>query len=205
MCGERRTEAKGKRREKSVKNAMLSPVHRGDICENLHAGRGERGITDQRGGGREGTYPVAIARVIRVGYSVTRRLFRRRRRYICPGVYFPLPYLVLFPRKSQGKVKGPLAASQPRDPPLSHETMRATLQPIAHAESFLAAFPAPTPTSAPLCPVLMRRHYSTSRERETCFLHDNYPSPSREGRSTDDAPPMKRAGRRAGFSKRLDA
>ena len=54
MCGERRTEAKGKRREKSVKNAMLSPVHRGDICENLHAGRGERGITDQRGGGREG-------------------------------------------------------------------------------------------------------------------------------------------------------
>lgn len=47
------------RKRKSVKNAMHGRERRGDICENLHAGRAKHNRPKGRG-----SYPVAIARVI---------------------------------------------------------------------------------------------------------------------------------------------
>lgn len=90
-------------------------------------------------------------------------------------VFSPPPYPVLFPWKSQGKVKEPLAASQPRDRPttLARDDARNV---TTHCTRRIVSgcLPCTQPTSALS---LMRRHYSTSRERETCFFHDNYPSP----------------------------
>lgn len=92
---------------------------------------------------------------------------------------FP-PYPRSLSAEKSRKSKGAAGCQPTPRPTALAGTMRATLQPIAHAESFLAAFSAPSQLLARL--PLMRRHYSTSRE--TCFFHDNYPSLC-EGRSSN--------------------
>lgn len=137
--------------------------------------RGEQSITDQRGG------EVTLSRLheLYVGYSGDATTFSSI--YLSRCVFSPPPYPVLFPWKSQGKVKEPLAASQPRDRPttLARDDARNV---TTHCTRRIVSgcLPCTQPTSALS---LMRRHYSTSRERETCFFHDNYPSPP-GGRST---------------------
>lgn len=96
-----------------------------------------------------------------------------------PVCIFP-PYPRSLSAEKSRKSKGAAGCQPTPRPTALAGTMRATLQPIAHAESFLAAFSAPSQLLARL--PLMRRHYSTSRE--TCFFHDNYPSLC-EGRSSN--------------------
>lgn len=78
---------------KSVKDAT-DVRERGNICEDLCWS--SWGVEAQPERRRE-LIPSRLQELY-VGYSVTRRLFRRRR-YICPGVYFARCYPALFPRK----------------------------------------------------------------------------------------------------------
>lgn len=113
---------------------------------------------------------------------MTRQLFRRRR-YICPGVYFaPRPNSFSFRAKVK-QSKG-VAGWQPTSRFLVVRTMRSdgALQPIAHAESFQCLVYGAK--SWPTYLSLMPQRYPTYENAKLVSSYDNYPSSWSRGKST---------------------